>query len=194
MRLQQDSKLWALRKIVITTATIITSFKKLLYLQFTSSSSFYIALKIVANNIKYVWQLTGFFFSNTCHFYCNLFCYLLTYLFTYLFFYFLLCINVVDLLSIKKKKKIFILCSAPAMGKDELDKLACPDVLVFTAQLVEHCRVNSSCPFFLAFSLLPFFNCKILLSIIRFCNYPPPSISLSSLSWTPTTSIPCRSS
>ena len=97
MRLQQDSKLWALRKIVITTVTIITSFKKLLYLQFTSSSSFYIALKIVANNIKYVWQLTGFFFfSDTCHFYCNLFCYLLTYLFTYLFFYFLLCINVVD--------------------------------------------------------------------------------------------------
>ena len=46
-----------------------------------------------------------FFFSNTFHFYCNLFCYLLTYLFTYLFFYFLLCINVVDLLSIKKKKK-----------------------------------------------------------------------------------------
>ena len=62
MRLQQDSKLWALRKIVITTVTIITSFKKLLYLQFTSSSSFYIALKIVANNIKYVWQLTGFSF------------------------------------------------------------------------------------------------------------------------------------
>ena len=62
MRLQQDSKLWALRKIVITTVTIITSFKKLLYLQFTSSSSFYIALKFVANNIKYVWQLTGFFF------------------------------------------------------------------------------------------------------------------------------------
>ena len=52
-----------------------------------------------------MWQLTGFFFSNTFHFYCNLFCYLLTYLFTYLFFYFLLCINVVDLLSIKKKKK-----------------------------------------------------------------------------------------
>ena len=46
-----------------------------------------------------------FFFSNTFHFYCNLFCYLLTYLFTYLFFYFLLCINVVDLLSIKKKKR-----------------------------------------------------------------------------------------
>ena len=58
----------------------------------------------MANNIKYVWQLTVFFFSNTFHFYCNLFCYLLTYLFTYLFFYFLLCINVVDLLSIKKKK------------------------------------------------------------------------------------------
>ena len=182
MRLQQDSKLWALRKIVITTVTIITSFKKLLYLQFTSSSSFYIALKIVANNIKYVWQLTGFFFPILFHFYCNFFCYLLTYLFTYLFFYFLLCINVVDLLSIKKKKKIFILCSAPAMGKDELNKLACPDVLVFTAQLVEHCRVNSSRPFFLAFSLLPFFNCKILLSILRFCNYPLPSISLSSLS------------
>ena len=63
MRLQQGSKLWALRKIVITTVTIITSFKKLLYLQFTSSSSFYIALKIVANNIKYVWHLTGFFFQ-----------------------------------------------------------------------------------------------------------------------------------
>ena len=46
-----------------------------------------------------------FFFSNAFHFYCNLFCYLLTYLFTYLFFYFLLCINVVDLLSIKKEKK-----------------------------------------------------------------------------------------
>ena len=105
MRLQQDSKLWALHKIVITTVTIITSFKKLLYLQFTSSSSFYIALKIVANNIKYVWQLTGFFFPILFHFYCNFFCYLLTYLFTYLFFYFLLCINVVDLLSIKKKKK-----------------------------------------------------------------------------------------
>ena len=46
-----------------------------------------------------------FFFFNTFHFYCNLFCYLLTYLFTYLFFYFLLCINVVDLLSIKKERK-----------------------------------------------------------------------------------------
>ena len=45
-----------------------------------------------------------FSFSNTFHFYCNLFCYLLTYLFTYLFFYFLLCINVFDLLSIKKEK------------------------------------------------------------------------------------------
>ena len=39
-----------------------------------------IALKIVANNIEYVWQLTGFLSFNT--FYCNLFfCYLLTYLF-----------------------------------------------------------------------------------------------------------------
>ena len=42
-----------------------------------------IALKIVANDIEYVWQLTGFFFvfffSNTFYFYCNLFCYLLTY-------------------------------------------------------------------------------------------------------------------
>ena len=46
-----------------------------------------------------------FFFSNTLYFYYNLFCYLLTYLFTYLFFYFLLCINVVNLLSIKKKIK-----------------------------------------------------------------------------------------
>ena len=61
------------------------------------------------NNIKYVWQLTGFFFSfsNTFHFYCNLVDYLLTYLFTYLFFYFLLCINVVNLLSIKKKIYIY---------------------------------------------------------------------------------------
>ena len=123
MRLQQDWKLWALRKIVITTVTIITSFKKLLYLQFTSSSSFYITLKIVANSIKYVWQLTGFFFfSNTCHFYCNLFCYLLRYLFTYLFFYFLLCINVVDLLSIKKEKKnqcYFILPRIKTLKKPE---------------------------------------------------------------------------
>ena len=38
-----------------------------------------IALKIVANNIKYVWQLTVSF--KTFYFYCNLFCYLLTYLF-----------------------------------------------------------------------------------------------------------------
>ena len=57
-----------------------------------------IALKIVANNIEYVWQLTGFLSFNT--FYCNLFCYLLTDLFIYLFFYFVLCINVVNLLSI----------------------------------------------------------------------------------------------
>ena len=35
-----------------------------------------------------------------------LFCYLLKYLFTYLFFYFLLCINVVNLLSKKKKKNL----------------------------------------------------------------------------------------
>ena len=42
-----------------------------------------IALKIVANNIEYVWQLTGFLSFNT--FYCNLFCYLLTYLFIYSF-------------------------------------------------------------------------------------------------------------
>ena len=69
-----------------------------------------IALKIVANNIEYVWQLTGFFYyyyyhlySNTLYIYCNSFCYLLTYLFTYLFIYFLLCINVVNLLSIKNK-------------------------------------------------------------------------------------------
>ena len=61
----------------------------------------------VANNVKYAWQLTGVFFPNTFHFYCNLFCYLLTYLFTYLFFYFLLRINVVDLLSIKREKKNF---------------------------------------------------------------------------------------
>ena len=41
-----------------------------------------IALKIVANNIKYVWQLTGFFILQYFFvFYCNLFCYLLTYLF-----------------------------------------------------------------------------------------------------------------
>ena len=37
------------------------------------------------------------------YFYCNLFCYLLAYLFTYWLFYLLLCINVVNLLSIKKK-------------------------------------------------------------------------------------------
>ena len=42
-------------------------------------------------------------FFNTFYFYWNLFCYLLTYLFTYLLFYFLLCIKVVNLLSIKKK-------------------------------------------------------------------------------------------
>ena len=51
-----------------------------------------IALKIVANNIKYVWQLTVSF--KTFYFYCNLFCYLLTYLFILL-----LCVN---LLSMKK--------------------------------------------------------------------------------------------
>ena len=45
---------------------------------------------------------TGRFFFNF-NFYCNLFCFLLTYLFTYWFFYLLLCINVVNLLSIKKK-------------------------------------------------------------------------------------------
>ena len=50
-----------------------------------------------------------FLFSNTFYFYCNLFCYLLTYLFTYLFFYFLLCINVVNLLSIKKIIKKYLL-------------------------------------------------------------------------------------
>ena len=44
-----------------------------------------IALKIVANNIKYVWQLTGFLSFNSFYFYCNLFCYLLTYLFIYSF-------------------------------------------------------------------------------------------------------------
>ena len=70
----------------------------------------------MANNIEYVWQKAGciviiiiiiiiiiYLFSKTLYFYCNLFCYLLTYLFTYLFFYFLLCINVVHLLTIKKK-------------------------------------------------------------------------------------------
>ena len=71
------------------------------------------ALKIVANNIKYVSQLTGFFFClyvflplNIFYFYCNLFCYSLTYLFIYfisLLAYFLLCINVVNSLSIIKK-------------------------------------------------------------------------------------------
>ena len=41
-----------------------------------------IALKIVANNIKYVWQLTGFLSFNTFYFHCNLFnCYVLTYVF-----------------------------------------------------------------------------------------------------------------
>ena len=44
-----------------------------------------IALKIVANNIKYVWQLTGFLSFNSFYFYCNLFCHLLTYLFIYSF-------------------------------------------------------------------------------------------------------------
>ena len=60
-----------------------------------------IALKIVANNIEYVWQLTGFLSFNT--FYCNLFL-LLTDLFIYFFFYFVLCVNVVNLLSIIEKK------------------------------------------------------------------------------------------
>ena len=49
------------------------------------------------------WQGYYFFYF---YFYCNLFCYLLTYLFTYLFFYFLLCINIVNLLSIKIKKNL----------------------------------------------------------------------------------------
>ena len=46
---------------------------------------------------------TGRFFFYF-YFYCNLFCFLLRYLFTgtYWFFYLLLCINVVNLLSIKK--------------------------------------------------------------------------------------------
>ena len=74
----------------------------ILYVSFLNN----IALKIVANNIEYEWQLTVFYyyylFSNTLYFYCNLFCYLPTYLFTYLFFYFMLCINVVNLLPIKK--------------------------------------------------------------------------------------------
>ena len=34
---------------------------------------------------KYVWQLTGFYPSNTFYFCCNLFCHLLTYLFIYPF-------------------------------------------------------------------------------------------------------------
>ena len=59
-----------------------------------------IALKIVANNTEYVWQLTGFLSFNTL--YCNLFL-LLTHLFIYFFFYFVLCVNVVNLLSIIKK-------------------------------------------------------------------------------------------
>ena len=54
------------------------------------------ALKIVANNIKYVWQLTGFFFL-ILHYslFFLQFVLLLTdlfiYLFIYLFLYFLLC-------------------------------------------------------------------------------------------------------
>ena len=65
-----------------------------------------IALKIVANNIKYVWQLTGFLSFNTFLFFIVI-CFV-TYWLIDLFFYFVLCINVVNLLSIKKslKKKI----------------------------------------------------------------------------------------
>ena len=59
-----------------------------------------IALKIVANNIKYVWQLTGFLSFNTFLFFIVI-CFV-TYWLIYLFFYFVLCINVVNLLSIKK--------------------------------------------------------------------------------------------
>ena len=33
-----------------------------------------IALKIVANNIKNVWQLIGFLSFNAFYFYCNLLC------------------------------------------------------------------------------------------------------------------------
>ena len=39
----------------------------------------------LANNIKYVWQLTGFLSFNSFYSYCNLFCYLLTCLFIYSF-------------------------------------------------------------------------------------------------------------
>ena len=60
----------------------------------------------MANNIEYVWQLTGFFFFFSYYFpilFIFIVIYFLRYLFTYLFFFFLLCINVVNLLSIKKK-------------------------------------------------------------------------------------------
>ena len=31
----------------------------------------------------------------------------------------------------------------PVMGKDELDKLVCPNIWVFIAQLLEHCSGNA---------------------------------------------------
>ena len=66
-----------------------------------------IALNIVANNIKYVWQLTVFFCPSILFIFIVI-CFV-TYWLIYLFFSFVLCINVVNLLSIKKKslKKIF---------------------------------------------------------------------------------------
>ena len=54
-------------------------------------------------NFFFSFSFYYYLFSNTLYFNCNLFYYLLTYLFTYLFFYFLLCFNVVNLLSKKKK-------------------------------------------------------------------------------------------
>ena len=59
-----------------------------------------IALKIVAKNVKYVWQLTESF--NTFYFYCNLFCHLLTYLFIYSF---TLCCVLKLLICFQKKEK-----------------------------------------------------------------------------------------
>ena len=65
-----------------------------------------IALKIVANNIKYVSLMAtdGFFYLSILFIFIVICFVIVTYFFLY-FFYFVLCINVVNLLSIKRTNK-----------------------------------------------------------------------------------------
>ena len=57
-----------------------------------------------------------------------------------------------------------------------------PNVLVFIAQLVEHCRINGSRPFFHGFLPFALFQLQNIIKHRTFVQLMPPSISLSSLS------------